>query len=97
MSEKVVAPYGNFSTVCSGFPNLNFTFLKTQIPNKNSIIPLILLCCHNFFPRSSEAILPSLPKTERATSLVLGGDPKGKNFLYAHDNNIFIRDIEVSF
>ncbi len=46
------------------------------------------------FCPEKKAIFASLPKTERATSLVLGGDPKGKNFLYAHDNNIFIRDIE---
>jgi WD repeat-containing protein 1 (actin-interacting protein 1) len=27
---------------------------------------------------------------------VLGGDPKGKNFLYAHGNSVIIRNIDVS-
>lgn len=35
-----------------------------------------------------------LPRTARGTPLVLGGDPKGKNFLYPNGNSIIIRDIE---
>lgn len=35
-----------------------------------------------------------LPRTTRGTPLVLGGDPKGKNFLYPNGNSIIIRDIE---
>jgi WD repeat-containing protein 1 (actin-interacting protein 1) len=27
---------------------------------------------------------------------VLGGDPKGKNFLYANGNSVIIRNIDVS-
>nr|CAB3267681.1 actin-interacting protein 1 [Phallusia mammillata] len=35
-----------------------------------------------------------LPPTERATALVLGPDPKGKNILYCSGNAVIIRDIE---
>lgn len=35
-----------------------------------------------------------LPKVERAVPMVLGGDPKGKTFLYAQDKAIICRDIE---
>ena len=28
--------------------------------------------------------------------IVLGGDPKGKNFLYTNGNSVIIRDINVS-
>lgn len=34
-----------------------------------------------------------LPRTTRGTPLVLGGDPKGKNFLYTNGNSVIIRDI----
>ena len=36
----------------------------------------------------------TLPRTQRGMPLVLGGDPKGKNFLYTNGNSIVIRDIE---
>ncbi|KPM07637.1 actin-interacting protein 1-like protein [Sarcoptes scabiei] len=36
----------------------------------------------------------TLPRTQRGMPLVLGGDPKGKNFLYPNGNSIVIRDIE---
>ncbi len=36
----------------------------------------------------------TLPRTQRGLPLVLGGDPKGKNFLYPNGNSIIIRDIE---
>ncbi|XP_026738812.1 actin-interacting protein 1-like [Trichoplusia ni] len=36
----------------------------------------------------------ALPRTARGTPLVLGGDPKGKNFLYTNGNSVIIRDIE---
>lgn len=44
----------------------------------------------------TESIYASLPKTQRGQPLVLGGDPKGKNFLYTNGNSVIIRNIEVS-
>lgn len=43
---------------------------------------------------SLKSIYASLPKTERGKPIVLGGDPKGKNFLYVNGNSVFIRNIE---
>ncbi|XP_071949228.1 actin-interacting protein 1-like [Antedon mediterranea] len=40
------------------------------------------------------SLYAALPRTERAKSMKLGGDPKGKNFLYCNGNSVFIRDIE---
>ncbi|XP_055927392.1 actin-interacting protein 1-like isoform X2 [Argiope bruennichi] len=40
------------------------------------------------------SIFVTLPRTQRGMPLVLGGDPKGKTFLYPHGNSIIIRDIE---
>lgn len=44
---------------------------------------------------SSELIctFASLPRTTRGQSIVLGGDPKGENFLYCNGNNVYIKDI----
>lgn len=42
----------------------------------------------------TEYTLAALPRTQRGTPLVLGGDPKGKNFLYTNGNSVIIRDIE---
>lgn len=42
-------------------------------------------------------VFASMPKTARGQFTVLGGDPKGENVLYANGNNIFIRDINVSW
>ncbi|KAH9417552.1 WD repeat-containing protein 1 [Dermatophagoides pteronyssinus] len=36
----------------------------------------------------------TLPRTQRGMPLVLGGDPKGKNFLYPNGNSIIIRNID---
>lgn len=41
-------------------------------------------------PRS---VFASLPRTTRGTPIVLGGDPKGKNFLYTNNNSVIIRNI----
>lgn len=41
-------------------------------------------------------VFASMPRTARGQFTVLGGDPKGENFLYANGNNVFIRDINVS-
>ncbi|KAL5016920.1 hypothetical protein ScPMuIL_006509 [Solemya velum] len=43
---------------------------------------------------SARCTFPSLPKTTRGKPLVLGGDPKGKNFLYTNGHNVIIRNIE---
>ncbi|XP_076372286.1 actin-interacting protein 1 flr [Tachypleus tridentatus] len=39
-------------------------------------------------------IFATLPRTQRGMPMVLGGDPKGKNILYANGNSIIIRNIE---
>ncbi|XP_015115651.1 actin-interacting protein 1 isoform X1 [Diachasma alloeum] len=39
-------------------------------------------------------IFATLPRTQRGTPLVLGGDPKGKNFLYTNGNSVIIRNID---
>jgi len=39
-------------------------------------------------------IYSALPRTTRGSPLVLGADPKGKNFLYTNGNFVIIRDIE---
>ncbi|XP_023943413.2 actin-interacting protein 1 [Bicyclus anynana] len=43
---------------------------------------------------SNKYTFAALPRTQRGTPLVLGGDPKGKNFLYTNGNSVIIRDIE---
>ncbi|XP_006569606.1 actin-interacting protein 1 isoform X2 [Apis mellifera] len=39
-------------------------------------------------------IFATLPKTQRGQPLVLGCDPKGKNFLYTNGNSVIIRNID---
>ncbi|XP_053615774.1 actin-interacting protein 1 [Plodia interpunctella] len=43
---------------------------------------------------SNKYTFAALPRTQRGTPLVLGGDPKGRNFLYTNGNSVIIRDIE---
>lgn len=43
-----------------------------------------------------ENIYATLPRTQRGQPIVLGGDPKGKNFLYCNGNSVIIRNIDVS-
>ncbi|KAK9509508.1 hypothetical protein O3M35_006813 [Rhynocoris fuscipes] len=43
---------------------------------------------------SSKYIYATLPRTQRGTPIVLGGDPKGKNFLYTNGNSVIIRNID---
>jgi len=43
---------------------------------------------------NSVSTFACLPRTARGSPLVLGGDPKGKTFLYPNGNSIIIRDIE---
>lgn len=40
-----------------------------------------------------KATFASLPRTTRGVPIVLGGDPKGKNFLYTNGSSVIIRDI----
>lgn len=44
-----------------------------------------------------EFIYATLPRTQRGQPIVLGGDPKGKNFLYTNGNSVIIRNIEVIY
>jgi len=44
-----------------------------------------------------EGTFATLPRTARGVAIVLGGDPKGKNFLYTNGNSVIIRDIAVQF
>ncbi|KAK0081464.1 hypothetical protein PV325_012129 [Microctonus aethiopoides] len=39
-------------------------------------------------------IFAALPRTQRGSPLVLGEDPKGKNFLYTNGNSVIIRNID---
>jgi WD40 repeat protein len=43
---------------------------------------------------ASKNIYATLPRTARGQPLVLGGDPKGKNFLYTNGNSVIIRNIQ---
>lgn len=43
---------------------------------------------------SNKYIYATLPRTQRGQPIVLGGDPKGKNFLYTNGNSVIIRNIE---
>ncbi|XP_044758553.1 actin-interacting protein 1 isoform X2 [Coccinella septempunctata] len=43
---------------------------------------------------SPKSIFATLPRTQRGQPLVLGGDPKGKTFLYTNGNSVIIRNIE---
>lgn len=46
---------------------------------------------------SLENVYGSLPRTTRGNFTILGGDPKGKNFLYTNGNSVFIRSIEEPY
>lgn len=43
---------------------------------------------------SNKFIYATLPRTQRGQPIVLGGDPKGKNFLYTNGHSVIIRNIE---
>ncbi|RZF43019.1 hypothetical protein LSTR_LSTR014137 [Laodelphax striatellus] len=43
---------------------------------------------------STKYIFATLPRPQRGQPIVLGGDPKGKNFLYTNGNSVIIRNIE---
>ncbi|XP_043919457.1 WD repeat-containing protein 1 [Protopterus annectens] len=42
----------------------------------------------------SKKVFACLPQVERGVSKVIGGDPKGKNFLYTNGKSVIIRNIE---
>lgn len=42
-----------------------------------------------------EHVFASLPQMERGVAKVIGGDPKGNNFLYTNGKCVIIRNIEV--
>lgn len=42
---------------------------------------------------SNKSIFATAAKTERARSVVLGGDPKGKYFLYTNGKNVIMREV----
>uniref|UniRef100_A0A672MQI3 WD repeat domain 1 n=1 Tax=Sinocyclocheilus grahami TaxID=75366 RepID=A0A672MQI3_SINGR len=42
-----------------------------------------------------KSVFASLPHMERGVAKVLGGDPKGNNFLYTNGKSVIIRNIEV--
>lgn len=43
-----------------------------------------------------EKVFASLPQVERGVSKILGGDPKGDNFLYTNGKCVILRNIDVS-
>lgn len=43
----------------------------------------------------SEHVFASLPQMERGVAKVIGGDPKGNNFVYTNGKCVIIRNIEV--
>ncbi|ROL53566.1 WD repeat-containing protein 1 [Anabarilius grahami] len=45
-------------------------------------------------PFSCKRVFASLPHMERGVAKVLGGDPKGNNFLYTNGKSVIIRNIE---
>nr|XP_033805058.1 WD repeat-containing protein 1 [Geotrypetes seraphini] len=45
-------------------------------------------------PYAIKSVFASLPQTERGVSKVVGGDPKGNNFLYTNGKSVIIRNIE---
>lgn len=79
------------SYTCRKFYTLNF-----KIFLRFCLTALILKCC-DFFLLILGNTLASLPRTQRGNPIVLGGDPKGKNFLYCNNNSVIIRNIDVSF
>lgn len=45
-------------------------------------------------PFELSKVFASLPQVERGTAKVLGGDPKGVNFLYTNNKSVIIRNID---
>ncbi|GLH10745.1 Protein will die slowly [Gryllus bimaculatus] len=64
--------------------------IKDQEKQTASIINVAIPLTHNL----RKCIYATLPRTQRGQPIVLGGDPKGKNFLYTNGNSVIIRNIE---
>lgn len=47
------------------------------------------------FHAQTEHVFASLPQMERGVAKILGGDPKGNNFLYTNGKSVIIRNIDV--
>ena len=45
---------------------------------------------------SAEKVFASLPQVERGVSKIIGGDPRGNNFLYTNGKCVILRNIDVS-
>jgi len=65
------------------FTGLSNTFVIASCLTRNMLLPV------------SEYIFAALPRTQRGQPIVLGGDPKGKNFLYTNGNSVIVRNVEV--
>lgn len=74
---------------------LIYTYLLLKIYLCIVFSIIFLSNCFQFF-FITEYIFAALPKTQRGQPLVLGGDPKGKNFLYTNGNSVIIRNIDVN-
>uniref|UniRef100_A0ACB8E6E3 Uncharacterized protein n=1 Tax=Sphaerodactylus townsendi TaxID=933632 RepID=A0ACB8E6E3_9SAUR len=47
------------------------------------------------FVSATGKVFASLPQVERGVSKIIGGDPKGANFLYTNGKCVIIRNIDV--
>lgn len=76
---------------------LTYTVLiKSSSWNQKTIIINFTNSMHLSSFHIVECIYATLPRTARGQPIVLGGDPKGKNFLYTNGNSVIIRNIDVS-
>lgn len=50
-----------------------------------------------FPPVPIEKVFASLPQVERGVSKIIGGDPKGNNFLYTNGKCVVIRNVDVMY
>ena len=66
--------------------------------NAFSLKSILLLTCtpHSLYFPLLEHVFASLPQMERGVAKVLGGDPKGNNFLYTNGKTVVIRNIDVN-
>lgn len=66
-----------------------------QTPFLSPFFPPFLFIFFSFFP--IEKVFASLPQVERGVSKIIGGDPKGNNFLYTNGKCVVIRNIDVTY
>jgi len=72
----------------------NCTFFLLLLFGSDRLVKQISSLPFSEMSFTSKTLFASLPKTQRGQPIVLGGDPKGKNFLYTHGNSVIIRNIE---